>query len=108
MRLLKQLDLKVFSLDSITDLGKRMVVDYRGTSYNGSLKAFEIYEKLNPKHFVDPKREPLQITIIGYGGVGRQAMYAFGDLSDRRFSKTDIPGAKITILPISITKHNKL
>ena len=45
---------------------------------------------------------------MGYGGVGRYAMYASGDISDKNFSKTQIPGAKVVMLPICITKHDNL
>ena len=55
VKLLRDLGIKVFSLDSIADFGKRMVVDYRGTSYNGTQKAFDAYEKLNLNHFYNPK-----------------------------------------------------
>ena len=98
-------DINCFSMDSIkNDDGVRQVVNFYGTAYSGASIAFQTLKK-NRLDFYALNREPLIISIMGFGSVGLNAAKAFKNLSNLEFlGKTEkIPGLIIRMLTRSIT-----
>ena len=89
------------------DYGNRMFVDYFGTAFNGCEKAFEVMKDIR-KDFLNPKRKPLVVTILGAGGVGQSCVKSVEVLSDREFLKENIPGAIPQVLTRSITNNEEI
>jgi len=104
---LKKLEIKSFSMDSVTDdEGVRMVVNYFGTSMGGARVAYEELKKRNPER-VFKNDQPVQVSIVGFGAVGLNAAKAFKNLSneDMRQHHDDYAGLCVNLLTRSITTN---
>jgi alanine dehydrogenase len=109
-KLLEQRGIICFSMDSLTDDNNvRMLVNYSGTARSGVKVAFNELRKRMPD-FYSPSRRPINVTIIGMGAVGLNAVKAFEELSDIEFfdSNEEVPGIIIRMIPRNITKDKKL
>jgi alanine dehydrogenase len=98
-------DIYCYSMDSIkNDDGVRMVVNYYGTAYSGASVAFQTLKK-NRLDFYALNREPLIVSIMGFGSVGLNAAKAFKNLSNLEFlgKNGNVPGLIIKMLTRSIT-----
>ncbi|MBK5251881.1 MAG: alanine dehydrogenase [Peptostreptococcaceae bacterium] len=98
-------DIYCYSMDSIkNDNEVRLVVNYYGTAYAGASIAFKTLKK-NRLDFYALNREPLIISIMGFGSVGLNAAKAFKNLSNLEFLGKDenVPGVIIKMITRSIT-----
>jgi alanine dehydrogenase len=76
VQLLKELNLKAISLDSIVnDLNIRLVEDMKAVAWNGLEVAFDVLEKQLP-NLKRPDGNPIQTLIVGTGMVGKHAVDA--------------------------------
>lgn len=108
-KLLKELGLICFSMDSLEDDSKvRMLVNYRGTTRAAVKVAFNELKKQMPD-FYSKSRRPLYATILGIGAAGQNTAKAFEDISDEEFfyNNKKVPGMIIRMLPRSITKDKE-
>lgn len=98
-----------YSMDSVkNDEGVRMVVNYYGTAYSGASVAFQTLKESRPD-FYDPARNPLVVSIMGFGAIGLNAAKAFKNLSNQEFlkKKEKLPGLIIRMLTRSITEDGQ-
>ena len=106
---LKERGIYCYSMDSIkNDEGVRMVVNYYGTAYSGASIAFGALKK-NRLDFFALNREPIVVSIMGFGAIGLNAAKAFKNLSNREFlcKEEKLPGLIIRMLTRSITGDEK-
>ena len=106
---LKEKGIYCYSMDSIkNDEGVRMVVNYYGTAYSGASIAFGALKK-NRLDFFALNREPIVVSIMGFGAIGLNAAKAFKNLSNREFlgKEEKLPGLIIRMLTRSITGDEK-
>lgn len=84
VELLRDLGLEAISLDSIVDdAGRRMVENGRAVAWNGLEAAFDVLSGTHP-YFLEPGREPIRVTVMGAGAIGRDAVEAatkYGSIS---------------------------
>lgn len=102
---LENRDIYCYSMDSIkNDDGVRMVVNYYGTAYSGASIAFQALKK-NRLDFYALNRNPLIISIMGFGLIGLNAAKSFKNLSNLEFlgKNEKVPGLIINMLTRSIT-----
>jgi alanine dehydrogenase len=102
---LRERGIYCYSMDSIkNDEGVRMVVNYYGTAYSGASIAFGALKK-NMLGFYALNREPLVVSVMGFGSIGLNAAKSFKNLSNKEFlgMKEKIPGLIIRMLTRSIT-----
>lgn len=108
---LKSQDLCALSLDSIVDdNGQRLVENLRSVAWNGCEVAFNLIHKLLPEPgLADPNRAPINITLLGSGGVGIHAVQAairYGDPELwQYYARSGIPGNIITVIDYDLTRH---
>lgn len=108
VELIERKKLTTFSMDAIVDdYGIRMFVDYFGTAYGGCELAFETL-KSTRKDFYSKDREPIQVTILGAGGVGQGTIKAFEILGDKEFLGKGIPGVVSCVLTRTVTGDRAL
>ncbi len=106
---LKDKGIYCYSMDSIkNDEGVRMVVNYYGTAYSGASIAFDALKK-NRLDFYALNRNPITVSIMGFGAIGLNAAKAFKNLSNREFlgKEEKLPGLIIKMLTRSITGDEK-
>lgn len=73
---LTALDVEAVSLDSLADdTGARLVENTRAVGWNGLEAAFEALERFSPQR-LSRGAPPIQVTVVGTGQVGRQAIDA--------------------------------
>ena len=106
--LLRRLDLEAVSLDSIVDdEGRRLVEDPEAVAWNGLDAAFGALEHTHPR-FWGPRRQPIRVTILGAGAVGREAVEAAtkcGSLARfDRLEATALPGVEVVTVGRNLTR----
>src|SRR3989304_2435867 len=76
VQILKDLEIKAISLDSIVNgQNIRLVENMKAVAWNGLEAAFDVLEKQWPG-LVRPDQEPIQTLILGAGMVGKHAVDA--------------------------------
>ena len=101
--------IQAISLDGIADdNGQRMVENLRSVAWNGCEVAFQLLHELIPD-IGSAHRPPLQITILGSGGVGTHAVQAairYGDPKTwSEYAVNNIPGNIIRVIDYDLTSH---
>lgn len=110
---LKSRGLEAISLDSIVDdNGQRLVENLSAVAWNGCEIAFKVLEEIWPEPGLDsPIRKPLNVTIMGSGGVGLQAVQAairYGDLQRwKAYAERNVPGNIIRVIDYDLTSHQQ-
>lgn len=102
---LKERGILCYSMDSIkNDEGVRMVVNYYGTAFSGASVAFQALKE-SRLDFYALNRDPIVVSIMGFGAIGLNAAKAFKNLSNKEFLNREekIPGLLIRMLTRSIT-----
>jgi alanine dehydrogenase len=105
--------IEAISLDSITDdNGQRLVENLRSVAWNGCEIAFQVLESLWPKPGLSSSnRNPINVTILGSGGVGIHAVQAsirYGDTQKwQEYAYKGIPGNIVSVIDYDLTNHKK-
>lgn len=107
VRRLHDLGLEAISMDSITDdHGRRLVEDLKAVAWNGLEAAFEALASGWPD-LERPDRGPVQVTIMGAGGIGKHAVEAatkFGDLArNARYAEAGLSGVQVVTVGRNVT-----
>lgn len=105
--LLWDLGLEAISLDSIVDdQGRRLVENGRAVAWNGLEAAFETLAATHPD-FLEPGREPIRVTVMGAGAIGRDAVEAATKYGSRERSDAYLAagliGVEVTTLGRNLT-----
>ncbi|GAB4262834.1 MAG: hypothetical protein Kow0080_00530 [Candidatus Promineifilaceae bacterium] len=106
---LRERGLEAISLDSITDdVGRRLVENLRAVAWNGLEVAFQTLQKTYPAPgLTSPERPPIQVTVVGVGGVGTEAVAAairYGDPTLRqKMLAVGAPGVQVTAVDYDLT-----
>ncbi|WP_432663172.1 alanine dehydrogenase [Wukongibacter baidiensis] len=102
--LLKKKKIICYSMDSmVDDKNERMVVNYWGTSMAGASVAFNKLKE-TMADFYSENRKPINVSLIGFGRVGVNALQAFNQLSYREFYDRKVLGLVVKVLSRSITR----
>jgi alanine dehydrogenase len=101
VEMLRRLGIEAVALDMITgDDGQRLVQNLRDVARNGLAAAFDALER-RWSPLVSPDRPPVSVTVIGAGGVGKQAIESavrFGDQArNERFMRAGLPGVEVVV-----------
>jgi alanine dehydrogenase len=109
VELLERLHIRAISLDTITDdEGKRMVVNGKAVAWNGLEAAFDQLEATWPG-ISDHRRQPVHVTIMGAGDIGRHAVEAatkFGNLDrNDRYMAAGVPGVEVVTIGRNLTSN---
>lgn len=108
---LKEHGLEAISLDTITDdNGGRIVENLRSVAWNGCEIGFQVLRESYPEPGLDdPQREPLKVTLLGSGGVGRHAVPAairYGDPELwQHYAARHVPGNIVRVIDYDLTNH---
>jgi alanine dehydrogenase len=102
VELLRALGIEAIALDMITgDDGRRLVQNLRDVARNGLAAAFDALERRWPP-LLSPVRPPLSVTILGAGGVGKNAIEWAAKCGDdernARFMRAGVPGAEVVVV----------
>ncbi len=102
VELLRGLGIEAIALDMITgDDGRRLVQNLRDVARNGLAAAFDALERRWPP-LLSPTRPPLSVTILGAGGVGKNAIEWAAKCGDdernARFMRDGLPGAEVVVV----------
>ncbi len=106
---LRSLGLEAISLDEIKDdTGRRLVENLHSVGWNGVLIAMRTLRKIYPPPgFDSPQRPPLQVTLLGGGGVGIhvvQSAIRYGDEALRKqLVAEDVPGVQVNVVDYDLT-----
>jgi alanine dehydrogenase len=108
VQLLSDLGLDAIALDMITnDDGKRLVENLRSVSWNGVAMAFAALERQWPE-LASRDREPVRVTIMGAGQVGKHAVEfstKFGDdARNEAFMRMGVPGVEVVTTGRNLTR----
>jgi alanine dehydrogenase len=101
---IRSLDIEAISLDSIKDDdGVRLVENLPSVAWNGIEAAFQMLRQVYPPPgFNNPKRAPINLTLLGSGAVGIhvvQAAIRYGDVSLwQSMVGKSIPGVVVTVV----------
>jgi alanine dehydrogenase len=101
---IRSLDIEAISLDSIKDDdGVRQVENLPSVAWNGIKAAFQMLRQVYPPSGLnDPKRAPINLTLLGSGAVGIhvvQAAKRYGDVSLwQSMVRKSIPGVIVTVV----------
>ena len=108
-RRLKELGIEAVSLDLIVDdNNRRLVENMEAVAWNGLEAAFEALAHTYPR-FKTHDRDPIRVTIMGAGMVGKHAVEAatkYGSL-DRARTLSDYPGVEVTVLGRNLTANER-
>ncbi len=101
--------IQAISLDSIADdNGQRLVENLRSVAWNGCEIAFQVLHQLMPD-IASAQRSPLNITILGSGGVGTQTVQAairYGNPKTwSNYALKNIPGNIVRVIDHDLTSH---
>jgi alanine dehydrogenase len=101
VELLRRLGIEAIALDMVTgDDGRRLVQNLRDVARNGLAAAFDALERRWPP-FWSPDRDPISVTILGAGGVGKHAIEwaARGgdETRNARLLREDLPGVEVVV-----------
>lgn len=111
---LRSLGLQAISLDSLKDdSGRRLIENLRAVAWNGLEAAFRMLRTTYPSPgFESPHRKPIQVTLMGSGGVGVHAVQAairYGDTTLwREMIERGAPGVQVTVIDYDTTPIEKL
>ena len=111
VRLLRSLNVKSISLDSIkNDSGQRIIENFRAVAWNGLEAAFQVLQDTYPKPgFFSPDRQAIQITLLGVGALGAHTFKAavrYGNIPlQERLARENVPGVIVTAVDYDITNH---
>jgi alanine dehydrogenase len=103
-RLLRELGVRAVSLDSVKDdLGNRLVQNMVRAAFGELAKTL--------RHFDDPRRRPIRVTLLGSGAVGGHAAHAairYGDVRTRqRLAAKGVPGVELTMIDYELTSDER-
>ena len=102
VELLRGLGIEAIALDMVTgDDGRRLVQNLRDVARNGVASAFEALERRWPP-LLSADRPPVSVTILGAGGVGKNAIEwaarAGDDARNARFMREGLPGVEVVVV----------
>ena len=102
VELLRSLGIEAVALDMVTgDNGQRLVQNLRDVAHNGLAAAFDALERRWPP-LLSPARLPVSVTIIGAGGVGKQAIEwavrCGDDARNARIMREGLPGVEVVVV----------
>jgi alanine dehydrogenase len=102
VELLRGLGIEAVALDMVTaDDGRRLVQNLRDVARNGVAAAFEALERRWPP-LLSRDRAPVSVTILGAGGVGKNAIEwaarAGDDERNARFMREGLPGVEVVVV----------
>ena len=109
VELLHGLGIEAIALDMVTgDDGRRLVQNLRDVARNGLATAFDALERRWPA-FLSRERDPITVTILGAGGVGKHAIEWAAKCGDdernARFMRDGIPGAEVVVVERGIAAN---
>jgi alanine dehydrogenase len=109
VHLLHELGLEAISLDAIVDdEGRRLVENMRAVGWNGLEAAFDALSGTSTR-LTDPEREPIRVTQLGAGTVGKHAIEAatkYGSLSrNQTLTAMGLPGVVVTVVGRNVSSH---
>jgi alanine dehydrogenase len=101
VELLEGLQIEAVALDMVTgDDGRRLVQNLRDVARNGLASAFDALEERWPP-LMSNDRDPVSVTILGAGGVGKHAIEwatkAGDDERNKRLLNDGIPGVEVVV-----------
>ncbi len=111
---LKSLGIEAISLDSLKDeTGRRMIENLRSVAWNGLETGFQVLLRTYPNPGMESiGRDPVQVTILGVGGVGMHAVQAasrYGDISLwKTLASRGVPGVQVTAIDYDLTNRESL
>jgi alanine dehydrogenase len=102
VELLHALGIEAIALDMVTgDDGRRLVQNLRDVARNGLATAFDALERRWPP-FASPDRDPISVTVLGAGGVGKHAIEWAAKCGDddrnARFMRDGVPGVEVVVV----------
>ncbi len=102
VEMLQKLGIEAIALDMITgDNGQRLVQNLRDVAHNGLAAAFDALERRWPP-LLTAARPPVSVTIIGAGGVGKQAIEwavrCGDDARNERIMGQGLPGVEVVVV----------
>jgi len=102
VRLLRDLGIEAIALDMVTgDDGRRLVQNLRDVARNGLASAFDALERRWPPLF-SANRPPVQVTVMGAGGVGKHAIEwaarAGDEARNARLMRVGLPGVEVVVV----------
>jgi alanine dehydrogenase len=105
---LHELGIEAVALDMVTgDDGRRLVHNLRDVARNGLNAAFDALERRYP--LWSPDREPVSVTIIGAGGVGKHAIeWAAKGGSEARLARMlgeGLPGIEVVVVEQALGRN---
>jgi alanine dehydrogenase len=108
VRLLQDLGIEGIALDIIAgDDGRRLVENLRSVAWNGVASAFTALERRWPD-LVDRDRDPVRVTIMGAGQVGKHAVEfatKYGDdARNEAFMRLGLPGVEVVTTGRNLTR----
>ena len=109
--MLRKQGLEAISLDSIKDdSGRRLIENLRAVAWNGLEAAYGVLARIYPEPgFEHPGRDPIRVTVLGAGAVGREVLAAAVRYADdglrQRLAARDVPGAEVTVVDYDLTGH---
>ncbi len=103
--------IEAISLDTILDdNGQRLVENLRSVAWNGCEVAFQVLHQIEPG-LDSPNRDPLQVTLLGSGGVGTHAVQAAVRYGDPEiwsaYAKKKVPGNILRVVDYDLTAHKE-
>jgi alanine dehydrogenase len=104
---LRELGLEAIGLDLLTDdEDRRLVENLSAVAWNGVEAAFDALERLWPA-MRSPSREPVRVTVLGAGSVGRHAVeaatkYGRQERADELL-RAAVPGVEVTAIGRNLT-----
>ncbi|MFW5714220.1 MAG: alanine dehydrogenase [Brevefilum sp.] len=110
---LKTRGLNAVSLDAITDdNGQRLVENLNAVAWNGCETAFKVLQDIWPESGLENQlRYPVNVTIMGSGGVGSLAVPAAIRYGDReiwvKYAEQKIPGNIVRVIDYDLTSHQE-
>ena len=101
VEMLRRLGIEAIALDMVAgDNGQRLVQNLRDVARNGLAAAFDALERRWPP-LMSADRPPVSVTILGAGGVGRQAVewaVKCGDETrNERLMREGLPGVEAVV-----------
>ncbi len=102
VELLRRLGIEAIAMDMVTgDNGQRLIQNLRDVARNGISSAFDALERRWPP-LLSPDRPPISVTIVGAGGVGKQAIESAVRAGDEernaRFMADGLPGVEVVVI----------
>jgi alanine dehydrogenase len=105
VNILKDLEIKAISLDSIVNgQNIRLVENMKAVAWNGLEAAFDILEKRWPG-LVRPDQEPINVLILGTGMVGKHAVDAATKLGNIERNNQHIQNGGPGVLALAVGRN---